>query len=207
LKAPTWYLHIMRSDSSSPGSYHGPEIHDWVRRAQAGDLDALSQLMQRFSKDVYGKAYSILKNKEDAEDVVQETFLRVFKSLSGFRFESSFRTWLITVAIRQSLNHLTRQRSGHASLDTHAEELGEHPALLQAGTQFDQALDHEQWVLLREALTQLPPRQREALTLRLETGASYEDIAHTMGTTVGTVKSHIHHAIRLLSQSFGSPSL
>lgn len=195
----------MSSDSYPSGSYHGPEINDWVRRAQAGDQEALSQLIQRFSRDVYGKAFSILKNHHDADDVVQETFLRVFKSLSGFRFESSFRTWLITVTIRQSLNHRTRKRSMDTSLDAHAEALGEHPALLQAETQFDQALDEEQLMLLREALTQLPPRQQEALRLRLETGNTYETIAQAMGTSVGSVKSHIHHAIRHLSQSLGKP--
>jgi RNA polymerase sigma-70 factor (ECF subfamily) len=195
----------MRSDSHPPGSYHGPEINDWVRRAQAGDQEALSQLIQRFSRDVYGKAFSILKKHHDTEDVVQETFLRVFKSLPSFRFESSFRTWLITVTIRQSLNYLTRQRRVDTSLDAHAEALGEHPALLQAETQFDQALDEEQLRRLRDALKRLPPRQQEALTLRLETGSSYELIAEAMGTSVGSVKSHIHHAIRHLSQSLGKP--
>lgn len=151
------------------------------------------------------QSFSILKNHHDADDVVQETFLRVFKSLSGFRFESSFRTWLITVTIRQSLNHLTRKRSMDTSLDAHAEALGEHPALLQAETQFDQALDEEQLMLLREALAQLPPRQQEALRLRLETGNNYETIAQAMGTSVGSIKSHIHHAIRHLSQSLGKP--
>ncbi len=193
----------MSSDSNPLGSYHGPEINDWVRRAQAGDQEALSQLIQRFSRDVYGKAFSILKHHQDADDVVQETFLRVIKSLSGFRFESSFRTWLITVTIRQSLNYLNRQRSVATSLDAYAEELGEHSALLQTETQFDQALDEEQLILLREAMTELPPRQREALKLRLETGNNYETIARDMSTTVGSIKSHIHHAIRNLSTSLG----
>ena len=82
-----------------PGSpYHTPQVLVWVEEAQKGDQEAFGFLVQTFSRDVYGKAYSILKNHQDADDVVQETFIRVFRALPGFRFESSFRTWLITIA-------------------------------------------------------------------------------------------------------------
>lgn len=80
----------MSSDSYPSGSYHGPEINDWVRRAQAGDQEALSQLIQRFSRDVYGKAFSILKNHHDADDVVQETFYVSLKVFQGFDLNRLF---------------------------------------------------------------------------------------------------------------------
>jgi RNA polymerase sigma-70 factor, ECF subfamily len=95
-------------DPVSP--YHTPEVLAWVEAAQGGDQVAFGALVRLFSRDVYGKAYSILKNHQDADDVVQETFIRVFRALPGFRFESSFRTWLITIATRQALNYRERVR-------------------------------------------------------------------------------------------------
>jgi len=179
--------------------YHGPEIQEWVVAAQAGDQAAFGKLVERFQRDVYGKAFSILKNHLDADDVVQETFLRVFRALPGFRFESSFRTWLITITTRQALNFLGRTRSSHESLDA-TPEGPEHLALRVEDNQMSTLLDQESRRLLREALPRLPKRQRQALTLKIENDWKYEQIATEMNISVGSVKAHVFHAIQNLSQ-------
>ncbi len=179
--------------------YHGPEIQEWVIAAQAGDQAAFSNLVERFQRDVYGKAYSILKNHLDADDVVQETFLRVFRALPGFRGESSFRTWLITITTRQALNYLGRTRTTHESLDP-TPEGQEHLALRVEDNQMSTLLDQESRRLLREALPQLPKRQKQALLLKIENDWKYEQIAAEMEISVGSVKAHIFHAIQNLSQ-------
>lgn len=183
--------------SDSP--YHAPEVRTWVEAAQAGDQAAFGCLMERFQRDVYGKAFSIVKNHLDADDVVQETFLRAYRALPGFRFEASFRTWLITIATRQALNLLSRARPGHESLEP-GEEGQEHPALRVEENQMNHLLDQESRRLLREALPNLPARQQQALTLKLENDWSYEEIAREMGTSVGTVKANVFHAIRNLTR-------
>lgn len=183
--------------SDSP--YHGPEVEAWVISAQAGDQAAFGLLVERFQRDVYGKAFSILKNHLDADDVVQETFLRVFRALPGFRFESSFRTWLITITTRQALNFIARKRQGHESLDT-TEEGPEHLALRVESNQMATLLDQESRRLLREALPRLPERQKQALLLKLQNDWKYEDIAREMEISVGSVKAHIFHAIQNLSR-------
>ena len=185
--------------AASDSPYHAPEILGWVEAAQSGDQVAFSHLVERFQRDVYGKAFSILKNHLDADDVVQETFLRVYRALPGFRFESSFRTWLITIATRQALNFLERQRSNHESLDTQ-EDGPEHTALRVEDNQMSALLDEESRRLLREALPRLPKRQRQALMLKLENDWKYEQIAQEMGTSVGSVKAHIFHAIKNLTR-------
>ena len=183
-----------------PGSpYHTPEVLAWVQAAQGGDQTAFASLVHLFSRDVYCKAFSILKNHQDADDVVQETFIRVFRSLSGFRFESSFRTWLITIATRQALNFRTRVAQEHESLEGPDGTL-EHPALRVEETQGSALLDQEARRLLNEALPKLPRRQKEALTLKLQHDWKYEQIAQQMGTSVGSVKAHIFHAIRNLTR-------
>jgi len=183
--------------SDSP--YHAPEVLVWVAAAQGGDQAAFGQLVERFQRDVYGKAFSILKNHLDADDVVQETFLRVYRALPGFRFESSFRTWLITITTRQALNFLSRKRSGHESLDP-VEDGPEHMALRVEGNQMTALLDQESRRLLREALPRLPQRQKQALMLKIQNDWKYEEIAREMEISVGSVKAHIFHAIQNLTQ-------
>jgi RNA polymerase sigma-70 factor (ECF subfamily) len=179
--------------------YHGPEVEAWVVAAQAGDQTAFGCLVERFQRDVNGKAFAILKNPLDADDVVQETFLRVYRALPGFRFESSFRTWLITVTTRQALNFLARKRDGHESLDP-VDDGPEHLALRVESNQMTALLDQESRRLLREALPKLPQRQRQALQLKIQKDLKYEDIAREMAISVGSVKAHIFHAIQNLSQ-------
>ncbi len=184
---------------ASDSPYHGPEVDGWVTAAQAGDQAAFGQLVERFQRDVYGKAFAILKNHLDADDVVQETFLRVYRALPGFRFESSFRTWLITVTTRQALNFLARKRNTHESLDP-VEGGPEHLALRVESNQLTTLLDQESRRLLREAMPHLPERQRQALELKIQKDWKYEDIAREMDISVGSVKAHIFHAIQNLSQ-------
>jgi RNA polymerase sigma-70 factor (ECF subfamily) len=183
-----------------PGSpYHTPEVLAWVEQAQQGDQIAFGSLVRLFSRDVYGKAFSILKNHQDADDAVQETFIRVYRALPGFRYESSFRTWLITIATRQALNYRARVAKDHESLDG-PEGTFEHPALRVEETQIDTVLDQEARRLLQEALPNLPRRQKQALTLKLQHDWKYEQIAQEMGTSVGSVKAHIFHAIQNLTR-------
>jgi len=184
---------------ASDSPYHSPEVQAWVVAAQAGDQAAFGHLVERFQRDVYGKAFSILKNHLDADDVVQETFLRVFRALPGFRIESSFRTWLITITTRQALNFLGRTRTRHESLDP-GEDGQEHLALRVEDNQMTSLLDQEARRLLREALPSLPKRQRQALMLKIQNDWKYEQIAREMDISVGSVKAHIFHAIQNLSQ-------
>jgi len=179
--------------------YHSPEVDLWVKAAQAGDQAAFTQLMGLFQRDVYGKAFSILRNHQDADDVVQETFLRVYRALPGFRGESSFRTWLITIATRQALNFLDRNRINHESIEDTVISTT-HPALRIEDNQMTAYLDQESRRLMREAFPKLPKRQKEALELRLKRDLKYDQIAVEMGTTVGSVKSHIFYAIKNLAR-------
>ena len=184
---------------ASDSPYHAPEVKAWVIAAQGGDQEAFSLLVERFQRDVYGKAFAILKNHLDADDVVQETFLRVYRALPSFRFESSFRTWLITITTRQALNFLSRTRSNHESLDPQ-EDGPEHLALRVEDNQMTVLLDQEARRLLREALPKLPDRQKQALLLKLQNDWKYEEIAKAMDISVGSVKAHIFHAIQNLTQ-------
>ena len=200
---PTFPMSL--ADTDNP--LHAPEILDWVKSAQTGDHAAFALLVQRFQRDVYAKAYSILKNHTDADDVVQETFLRAYRALPQFRFESSFRTWIITIATRQALGARERQFA-HAAASLEDSENGcEHPALRMEAGQMMALLDEESRRLLREALARLPDRQKEALSLKLHKDWKYEQIAQTMKISVGSVKAHIFHAIQNLTRQLKGGAL
>ena len=195
LAQPETFMQPQTSDSP----YHAPQVRVWVEAAQRGDQEAFGSLVELFQRDVYGKAYSIVKNHPDADDVVQETFIRAYRALPGFRFEASFRTWIITIATRQALSCLDRNRFNYEPLES--EETGqEHAALRVEEHQMTTLLDQESRRILREALPLLPKRQKQALMLKLQNDWKYEQIAQEMGTSVGSVKAHIFHAIRNLTQ-------
>ncbi|MCL1908801.1 MAG: RNA polymerase sigma factor [Holophagaceae bacterium] len=179
--------------------YHAPEVGAWVSAAQAGDQVAFTRLVELFQRDVYGKAFSILRNHQDADDVVQETFLRVYRALPGFRGESSFRTWLIIIATRQALNFLDRNRIALDNIED-ISLLSTPSALRVEGNQMATLLDQESRQLMRKAFPKLPKRQKEALGLRLTQDLPYDQIAQKMGTSVGSIKAHIFHAIQNLSR-------
>jgi RNA polymerase sigma-70 factor, ECF subfamily len=167
-----------------------------VRRFQAGEEDAFDLLVEIHRRDIYRLAFRLLGNHADADDLSQESFLRIYRSLGRFRGEASFRTWTTRIV----LNLVTDRRRAlamhrHTSLDTLAPS--EHPS--QMGTQ-DGFLQAD---ALRRAVGRLPRRQRETLILRMFQEMKFHEIAAVMGCTVGTAKANFFHALRGLRQRAG----
>lgn len=156
-----------------------------VHAAQSGDLDAFELLVRRYQAPVYRTALRLLASNADADDVTQDTFLRAWRSMSRFRGDSAFATWLYRIVTRRCFDLLAARR----------------PTVLfdeeQPGTSLDPASTIEQRERLR-AITQqiqaLPPDQRAALVLREFEGLSYEQVAEVLETTVPAIKGRIHRA-------------
>jgi len=185
-----------------------------VQRAQAGDRDALSALVQSQQTYVYSIAMSLMHNPADASDMTQEAFVRLLRSLGTYRGETKFTTWLYRLVTNICLDGLRRRGRPVDSLDE--------PASTQAGDDAQSAgerlADSDRWthpeeeVELREsatevraALEQLPSAQRLALTLHYFQEMRYEDIADTMGLPLNTVKSHIRRGKERLALVLSKP--
>ena len=185
-----------------------------VQRAQAGDRDALSALVQSQQTYVYSIAMSLMHNPADAADMTQEAFVRLLRSLGTYRGETKFTTWLYRLVTNICLDGLRRRGRPVDSLDE--------PASTQAGddaqSSGDRLADNDRWthpeeeVELREsasevraALDQLPSAQRLALTLHYFQEMRYEDIADTMGLPLNTVKSHIRRGKERLALVLSNP--
>ena len=171
-----------------------------VRRAQAGDREALAALVQSQQTYVYSIAMSLMHNPADAADMTQEAFIRLLRSLGTYRAETKFTTWLYRLVTNICLDGLRRRGRPVESLDESATtQSGE-----DAQTSGERLADNDRWtqpeeeVTLREsadevrdALNRLPTAQRLALTLHYFEDMRYEDIAEAMGLPLNTVKSHI----------------
>jgi len=171
-----------------------------LKRAQNGDAAAFEEFVRENEKTVYRLALRTLGSREDAEDAAQETFLKAFASLRAFRGESSVKVWLCRIARNVCIDALRRRRET-VSLTTE-DESGETAEREIADMRADPAGIAERRDLqerVAAAVRLLPAEQREAFLLRAVAGCSYEEIAATLDTDLGTVKSRIFRARKKLA--------
>lgn len=171
-----------------------------VVRAQSGDGDAFRTLVDRHSRSVFRLAYRMTGNEQDAEDVVQETFLRAYKQLSRYESRSSFSTWLYRIASNYSLD-LIRMRKRHEDKRENDNEEGR--SVLD--TVATPAPDPDRLVLSKEvgqrvtsAMNELSDLERSAFVLRHFEGLSIEEIGGMLGTSLNATKHSIFRAVQKL---------
>ncbi len=168
-----------------------------IERCTAGDEIACADLVAAHQRMVYGLAFNLLGDRDEALDVSQEVFLRVFRTLSHFRGQSALRTWIYRIVINQVRNRQRwwrrRHRSELVSLDEHLRHFGD---VESKGEVLPDRLlaSKETAARILGALDRLPFDQRTALVLREVDGLKYEDIAFSLDVAVGTVKSRLTRA-------------
>lgn len=156
-----------------------------VRAAQTGDVDAFEELVRRHQPSVYRVALRILGSSADAQDAVQETFIRAWRALPHFRHDSAISTWLYRIATRRALHTITARRSTE-TFDKLELEAGPDPA--------DSTERRERLRAVTRAIANLPPEQRAALVLREFEGLSYQEVADILGAGLPAIKTRIHRA-------------
>jgi RNA polymerase sigma-70 factor (ECF subfamily) len=180
---------------------------EFIERLKRGDASAFEALVAERSGEIYGLLFRLTENSEEARDLTQETFLRAFQSIGGFRGEADLRTWIYRIAINQARNRWRwwrrRSRDTTVSLDAtqgdSGRTLGATLAELSDNPE-QQTLAHEREVALRSALQRVGRAYREAVILRDIEGFTYEEIATTLGINVGTVKSRLARGRQELRQ-------
>lgn len=191
------------------------EPSDWelVRRARDGDRSAFRTLVERYQRKIAALALGMLRNREDALDVVQETFTKAYQSLDRFKGDSSFYTWIYRIASNLCIDHQRRDsKLVYVPLDarsTDGETTGEEiPAAALEGNEpdepFQRARDAEISEGLAKAISELTPEHRAVILLREVDGLSYEEISQVLGCPKGTVMSRLHYARRQLQERLRS---
>jgi len=165
-----------------------------IREIKEGNTELYSELMRRYQRKILAFVYHMLKSAQLellAEDICSETFYKAFRSLHSFReVDASFSTWLYTIARNTVLSELRKQRSGNVPL----EESGYIPIAPSELVPEQAILRNERVVLVREAINNLPEKQRSALILREYDQLDYQEIASILGQSVSAVKSLLFRA-------------
>lgn len=183
-----------------------------VERAKRGNVEAFEQLIGQYEKKVYHVAFRLTGNHEDASDVAQEAFVRVYTSLPEFRGDSSFSTWLFRIVQNVCWDELRkRKRQRLTSLDeTVSGEDGEIAKQIAADATDgpELALERiETQRVIQESISELDEEYRIVVVMRDIQGYSYNEISDALGINLGTVKSRLNRARNALKEKFGSLEL
>jgi len=172
---------------------------DLVARSIGGDVDSFNELIQRWERPIYALAYRQLGREEDARDVCQETFLRAYRGLGGFRGQSKFSSWLYRIALNLCRDWVRRERrtpTVQPPEDMDVRELAR--AREPSESIEDLVLRNDLSRAVERAMAGLPPEQRTAIVLKEYHGLTFQEIADLLGCPLSTVKTRLYQGLTVL---------
>jgi RNA polymerase sigma-70 factor (ECF subfamily) len=177
-----------------------------IRQAQAGDTDAFCRLAQAYERRIFSLALHYSRERQDAEDLSQEVWLRAYAALSTFRYESSFYTWLRQITINCFLNHRrAKSYRWHNQTSDSAENYATQDDAGSSARGLESTLQNHLVVeKVMQALAGVTPQQRLIFLLKHQEGMTYEEISQELGCSVGTVKKSVSRTIAKLREKLGA---
>jgi RNA polymerase sigma-70 factor (ECF subfamily) len=172
-----------------------------VTRCQRGDTAAFSELVAATQGGVYNLAFSVLHDHEEAQDITQEIYLRIWRALPGFRGDAKFTTWLYRVAMNACLNRRRQLRPQLAVVDS---EDALERVVVSDGDPAAAAITNERNKFLWAAVARLPAKYRVVIALFYQQQMSYQEIAEILSLPLGTIKAHLNRAREVLARSLGA---
>jgi len=160
--------------------------------SQSGDNEAFSQLVRKYSADAYRTAFMVLRDRDEVEDVVQESFLTCYRKIKSFRMESSFKTWLYRIVVNRCYDRLRK-------LNRENEAIKKMSLYLKNGSEDSYGIESR--LDLREIILGLRPEHRLVLTLYYGMDFGVQKVADILGVPVGTVKSRLNSARNMIRRS------
>jgi len=179
---------------------------DLVRAVRHGDRDAFQALVERYQRKVTAVALGMVRNREDALEIAQETFVKAFESLQSFKGDSSFYTWLYRIVVNLAIDFRRRERRRPTvPIEEPAGTDGDQGYRLQLKEErladpFEQAQAREIGERVAAAVDELTPDHKAVILLREVEGLSYEEISRVMQCSKGTVMSRLHYARKKLQK-------
>lgn len=176
--------------------------NDLLHQASQGNMQAFEEIYKIASSFVYSVALRTVRNREDAQEITQEVFLKVFKNLKDFKFKSSFKTWLYRITVNTTLNVIRKTEHDLSRQFEYNENMTIENAWPENAT--DSILDNqENEKKVNDLLAALTPEYRVCIVLREIQGLSYEEIAQTLKTNINTVRSRLKRAREILLKRGG----
>lgn len=184
----------------APEEDAGPSDAELVLKSQQGDVRAFDVLVERYHGKIYGLTYNMTSNREDAEDLTQDVFVKAFEALPRFKGKSSFYTWLYRIAVNKTINYRKkRNRKRALSLDQFDQEIKTDDVyhdLTAKGSPLRNISLSELQEKLNEALQSLSEKHRTVVVMHDMQGIPHDEIAKVVGASVGTVRSRLFYARR-----------
>lgn len=200
---------MQTGSSRIAGSTLGMDEAELIRAAQAGDHDAFERLVRQYDQNVLRLAMNLLRSPEDAYDIYQEAFLRVFRNINSFRFDCSFHTWLYRIVTNLCLDHLRKKkvrRTESAVVDTPdgpMDRLDSVPEMRADGDPQRTLLSRELSGRISEALSGMTARERMVFEMRHYQGMRLRAIGDVLGTTEEAAKNCLFRATQKMRSALG----
>jgi len=170
-----------------------------VARSMGGDVDSFNQLILRWERPIYALAYRVIGREEDARDVVQETFLRAFRALPGFKGQAKFSSWLYRIALNLCRDWIRRQRRAPVMQAPEGVELVDLASERGPVESIEDLVSRRELSeVVAEAMRLLPDEQRTAIVLKEYHGMTFQEIADLQGCPLSTVKTRLYQGLSVL---------
>lgn len=176
-----------------------------VARSKTGDTESFNQLVRRWERPIYALAYRTLGREEDARDVTQETFLRAFRALSGFKGDAKFSSWLYRIALNLCRDWMRKERRAPlvpvpegVEVEDMAAERGPSESVEDLAARAEIGRE------VARAMAHLPPEQRQAIILKEYHGLTFQEIADLMRCPLSTVKTRVYQGLSTLRKQLGA---
>jgi RNA polymerase sigma-70 factor (ECF subfamily) len=177
----------------------GMTDEELVARSTGGDPESFNQLIKRWEKPIYALAYRTIGREDDARDVVQETFLRAFRGLSGFKGQAKFSSWLYRIALNLCRDWIRRQRRTPVVSAPDGVDLVELAGESESVESADEAVARKDLSrAVARAMSVLPDDQRAAIVLKEYHGLTFQEIADLLGCPLSTVKTRLYQGLTVL---------
>jgi RNA polymerase sigma-70 factor, ECF subfamily len=178
-----------------------------VARSIGGDADSFNELVLRWERPIYALAYRTIGREEDARDVCQETFLRAFRALPGFRGQAKFSSWLYRIALNLCRDWVRRERRAPVVQPPEGVDLMELAAAAEPSESIEDLVARKDLSrAVERAMTLLPEEQRTAIVLKEYHGLTFQEIADLVGCPLSTVKTRLYQGLTVLRRELARQS-
>src|SRR5262245_45930412 len=175
-----------------------------VARSIAGDASSFNELIQRWERPIYALAYRQIGREEDARDVCQETFLRAYRALNGFRGQAKFSSWLYRIALKLCRDRIRRERRTPVVQVPEDIDLFDLAASREPSESIEDRVARADLArAVERAMTLLPEEQRTAIILKEYHGLTFQEIADVVGCPLSTVKTRLYQGLTVLRRELG----
>jgi RNA polymerase sigma-70 factor, ECF subfamily len=170
-----------------------------VARSQGGDIDSFNELVVRWERSIYGLAYRVIGREEDARDVCQETFLRAYRAIGGFKGEAKFSSWLYRIALNLCRDWIRRTRRAPVGPAPDGVDLVELAGERTPSESVEELVARREMSrAVAKAMALLPPDQRTAIVLKEYHGLTFQEIADLLDCPLSTVKTRLYQGLTVL---------